>query len=161
MQAKFGSFAKLFTESSIVLGHQASSKEEALSSFLDELVVKGVLQREHLKEISSALGKRESLGSTGIGNGVAVPHAKLKTLDRAVVALACLPDGVDYAAIDGEPVHILFLLLSPTKEGSTHVGLLKWIATLARSADFRRFLLRSQTPRDVLALIEEMSQEIA
>ena len=77
------------------------------------------------------LDERERLGSTGIGNGVAVPHCKLKKLDRVVMAIGTSRSGVDFAAVDGEPVRLFFVVLSPEKDPAAHLQSLasisKWV----------------------------------
>lgn len=160
MQAKAMDFTKLFRESHIILDLDSADKEPLLSEILEKLVTNGVLSEETTKEVLSLLLKRESLGSTGIGNSVAIPHAKLKGLDRAVAAVARSTVGVDYNSVDGEPVNIIFLILSPAEDAESHVSILKWVSTIARHADFRRFFLRAKTNAEAVALIEEMAEEL-
>ncbi len=90
--------------------------------------------------VLEVLLERERLGSTGIGEGVALPHGKLPGLGELVLALGRSPSGVDFDAADGQPAHLFFLLLSP--EGSTrHLQVLAGLARLLREAAFRRRLL--------------------
>lgn len=82
------------------------------------------------KEIAASLMERERLGSTGFGNGVAIPHGKIESLDRVFGYFARLSQPIDYQAIDGLPVDLVFLLLSPTDAGADH---LKALASVSRA----------------------------
>jgi mannitol/fructose-specific phosphotransferase system IIA component (Ntr-type) len=104
------------------------------------------------------LHEREALGSTGLGNGVAVPHVKQTRVAEIRLAVAISAAGIPFDAIDGRPVHIMFLVLG-TKGAAPeeHLQVLRWVSGLARNADFRRFA-RSAGSRDALReLLTEMS----
>jgi mannitol/fructose-specific phosphotransferase system IIA component (Ntr-type) len=88
---------------------------------------------------------------------VAVPHVKGDDVARPTLVLARCKKGLDWNAIDGRLVHSLFLLMSPSAEPETHLQGLRWIATLARSADFRRFLLDARDAAAMRDLLREMS----
>ena len=108
------------------------------------------------------LAAREELGTTGIGMGVAIPHVKLKGLRSAVCSLSIHSDGLDWQAVDGAPVQILFTVLRPDQAGDEHdperhLEMMNWIARLAREGDFRSFAIRSKTKTDLVNLLKEMS----
>jgi len=103
------------------------------------------------------LTEREAIGSTGLGNGVAVPHLKSDEVQGVTMVLARSKAGIEWQAIDGRPVHIVFLLVSPADEPEAHLRCLRWIATLARSADFRRFLLDAADVEAMRELLREMA----
>lgn len=92
-------------------------------------------QRLGLKatEIHASVSEREQLGSTGFGQGVAIPHGKIESLDRIYGLLAHLAEPIDYKAIDGRPVDLVFLLLSPTNAGAEHLKALAAISRVTRS----------------------------
>ena len=91
----------------------AGTKEQAIQAMVDCLKNCGVIPNDEAESIVAAILKREELGSTGIGNGVAVPHTKHPSVDRLIATVALSKEGVDFASLDGEAVHIFFLLVSP------------------------------------------------
>lgn len=98
---------------------RALTKSEAIHAVVKRLG-ETALPADQLQEACEAVLNRERLGSTGIGRGVAIPHAKLPSLSKLVGAVALFRDGIDYDSIDGEPVYLLFLLLgSPNRPGSS------------------------------------------
>ncbi|MCC6783189.1 MAG: PTS sugar transporter subunit IIA [Planctomycetes bacterium] len=114
---------------------QAAAVDEILAAALGE----GRLAKGKLPAIKKKLAEREALGSTGIGNGVAVPHVKTDAVASPVLVLGRSAEGIDWSAIDGRRVHVVFLILVPTTATQEHLALLRWISSLARDADFRRF----------------------
>lgn len=105
--------------------------------------------------IASALRTREELGSTGIGRGVAVPHTKHPAVDKLVGTVAISDEGVDFDSLDGEKVHLLFLLISPPDRPGDHLRALENISRQLRDDTFCRFLKQSKDPADVWQLLEE------
>ena len=100
---------------------QVVSKEAAIRAIVESLKNTGRLQAEDEESIVAAILKREELGSTGIGNGVAVPHTKHPSVDRLIATVAISKEGVDFASLDGEAVHIFFLLISPPDRPGDHL----------------------------------------
>ena len=96
-----------------------------------------------IKTVVDVLQERERLGSTGIGEGIAIPHGKLEGLDRVVLAFGRSRAGVDFESLDGAPVHLIFLLLSPADSASMHLMVLARIARLMKSRSFREALLKA------------------
>ena len=107
------------------------------------------------ESIVEAILKREELGSTGIGRGVAVPHTKHPAIDKLVGTVAVSDEGVDFDSLDGEKVHLLFLLVSPPDRPGDHLRALENISRQLRDDTFCRFLKQSKTPDDVWQLLEE------
>lgn len=101
------------------------------------------------------LSERESLQSTGIGDGVAIPHGKLPGLQHLLAAFARSRAGVDFESIDGQPTHLFFLLVVPEHSGGLHLKALARISRFFRDAAFRKALLEAETRDDVLRAIEE------
>ncbi|MFO0981625.1 MAG: PTS sugar transporter subunit IIA [Planctomycetota bacterium] len=148
--------ASLFSEKTVIPRLQASAKIEVLSEMVDCLVTSGTVTASKREPVLRALREREKLGSTGVGGGVAIPHVKLDFLRTSVAAVGVAPQGIDYAAVDGEPVFIVFMLISPTDKASEHLSALQWISRMARHRDFIRFMRASSTPAEVLGLFEEL-----
>src|SRR5712671_8038871 len=93
---------------------EADEKEAVIRAMGKALVEAGKISQDNYESIIAAILKREELGSTGIGRGVAVPHTKHPAVDKLVATIALSKEGVEFASLDGERVHILFLLMSPT-----------------------------------------------
>jgi mannitol/fructose-specific phosphotransferase system IIA component (Ntr-type) len=102
-----------------------------------------------------ALMARESLGSTGLEQGIAVPHAKTKTVDSLTVALGISPKGIDFQAIDSNPSKLFFLLLAPPDQSGPHIEALADIARITRSQAFCRTVIGSTSPQEVVELFSE------
>ena len=111
------------------------------------------------EEIVRVLMERERLGSTGIGEGIAIPHGKLKNLERMVIAFGLSRQGVAFDAIDGLPARIFFLIITPEASTGLHLKLLARISRLLREAHIREGLSRVESPAHVLALIAEEDEE--
>lgn len=101
------------------------------------------------------LVERENLQSTGIGDGVAIPHGKLPGLQHLLAAFARSREGVDFESIDGQPTHLFFLLVVPEHSGGLHLKALARISRFFRDAAFRKALLEAESRDDVLRAIEE------
>ena len=139
----------------IVPDLEASSKEGAIRAMVSALKDAGSIPAADEESIIAAIVKREELGSTGIGNGVAVPHTKHPSVDRLVATVAVSKNGVDFASLDGEDVFILFLLVSPPDRPGDHLRGLENISRHLRDQTFCNFLKQARTKKDVLDLLNE------
>ena len=144
-------------DEAVILDAEAPTKEGFLDAMLDAMVAAGRVQTADRAGIGKQLREREALGSTGIGNGIAVPHVKSGKIDQICLALARSGDGIDYQAIDGLPVHTVFLILAPVDQAESHLQALRWISSLARNGDFRRFVQSAGGEAEVRDLLREMS----
>jgi nitrogen PTS system EIIA component len=145
----------------IVPDLQATSKEDAIRAMVASLKKSGAIPAADEEGIISAILKREELGSTGIGNGVAVPHTKHPSVDRLVATVALSKSGVDFASLDGEDVFILFLLISPPDRPGDHLRGLENISRHLRDQTFCSFLRQSNTQKDIIDLLDEADGELA
>ena len=155
-------WSTLFTHRATSAKLKASDKPEALCEVVSKLVAAGQLDADLEAAAVKTLLAREERGSTGIGMNVAIPHVKLKGLDRVVCSLSVFPDGLEWQAVDGAPVQVLFTVLRPVDandnyDPTEHLEMMRWIATLAREPDFRRFASRSTTQKELIALLREMA----
>jgi PTS system nitrogen regulatory IIA component len=136
---------------------QAKTKREVIA----ELV--GLLEKAHGissgGEILDRVLKRETMMSTGIGNGIAIPHGKARAVDRLVAACGVSRTGVNFDAVDGEPATLFILLISPEDVGGPHVKVLANISRLLKEESVREGLKRADSPQAFLALLRE-SEEI-
>lgn len=135
---------------------KATAKEDALREIVGRLQENGELPARLAKTALESLVAREKMGSTGIGNGIAIPHVKLRGgPEETLVAIARSAAGVDFAAIDGEKVFVLFLVVSQEERAEDHLAILKSISALVRDGYRHRLLLGSRTPEDFVDLFKE------
>jgi len=105
------------------------------------------------REVLDVVQQREKLGSTGIGNGIAIPHGKLAKLDRLFGLFARLDRSIDFEALDGQPVDLVFLLLAPESAGADHLKALARVARLLRSAETAKMLRDSRDAEAIYAVL--------
>jgi len=135
---------------------QSAERDEAIKELLEGLVEAGALSDELAPRALDAVLDRERLGSTAIGRAVAVPHAMLAELDRIIVAFGYSPGGVEFNALDGEPVHQIFLVLAPRNCADEYIGVMERITHLVQNEDFRRFSAQADSPDGLVELVQEM-----
>jgi PTS system fructose-specific IIA component/PTS system nitrogen regulatory IIA component len=119
------------------------------------LVTAGGIKEDQQGSIIEAVMKREELGSTGIGRGVAVPHTKHPSVDRLIGTVGISQNGVDFNSLDGEKVQIFFLLVSPPDRPGDHLRALENISRQLRDDTFCRFLRQSKGVDDIKQLLQE------
>ncbi len=136
----------------------AKTKADAIRAMVGSLKKVGMIPEADEEGIVAAIMKREELGSTGIGNGVAVPHTKHPSVTRLVATVAVSKVGVDFASLDGEDVFILFLLVSPPDRPGDHLRGLETISRHLREQTFCSFLKQSNTADDVFELLKEVDE---
>ncbi len=134
---------------------QAIKKKETLKELIDKLVVAKRIKENAKEKILQALLDREKLGSTGIGQGVAIPHAKTDKVTEIVCAFATSRKGVEFDALDGEKVYIIFLLIAPQDSAGMHLKVLAKISRLLKDKFFRQALREAKAPSEVVKIIKE------
>ncbi|NPV03246.1 MAG: PTS transporter subunit EIIA [Syntrophaceae bacterium] len=102
--------------------------------------------------------EREKLGSTGIGDGIAIPHGKLKNLDRLMISFGRSRQGIDFDAIDGKPVHLFFLLMAPESSTGQHLKALAKISRLLKDPEFRNDLMTAAGAEEIYRKIAEKDE---
>jgi len=112
------------------------------------------------EDLMRVLMERERLGSTGIGDGVGIPHGKMKDLESMVVGFGLSRKGVDFESIDGLPTHIFFLLITPEDSTGLHLKLLARISKILKNDLFRENLLNATGRDEILSIIEEEEKEL-
>jgi PTS system fructose-specific IIA component/PTS system nitrogen regulatory IIA component len=133
----------------------AADKESAIAELVGALIAAGQVQADEQESIVKAIMKREELGSTGIGRGVAVPHTKHPSVDRLIGTVGISRGGVDFHSLDGEKVQLFFLLISPPDRPGDHLRALENISRQLRDDTFCRFLKQAKSAHDVQQLLEE------
>jgi PTS system nitrogen regulatory IIA component len=133
----------------------ATTKEGVIREMVESLRVAGQFRGADLEDIVRAILKREFLGSTGIGRGVAIPHTKHQSVDRLVGTVAVAPRGVNFDSLDGEPVHVFVLLISPQDRPGDHLRALENVSRCLRDDNFVRSLRSATTREEVAALLDK------
>ncbi len=162
MTTRTTDFWKLFKPVHCNIKLEASTKEGVLEELVDTLVKSNALDEPMAPAALKALTDRERTASTGIGMNVAIPHVKIAGLQRVVASLSRHPDGVEWSALDGEPVQLFFTVLRPAEpttdyDPDRHLAMMGWISRLCRDADFRRFAIRAKTRKELVDLLKEMA----
>lgn len=140
-------------EKAIVADIKATDKEGVIRELVDSLAkAEGIKNKEELIEV---LLSRESLGSTGIGQGVGIPHGKTDSVKKLVAAFGVCHQGVNFEALDGEPVYLFFLLVAPEDSAGPHLKGLARISRLLRDKYFRESLKQLYDDKAILKLIRE------
>lgn len=148
---------ELFEEKFVATKLQSKNKEVLLEELVEVLVAGKAINKKQASKALELLRKREQVGSTGIGSGVAIPHIKLPGLKTVCTAIGIHPEGVDYRSIDGGKVKLAFLILRPEEDHEEHLKLLQWIAKLGRNPDFRSFAIAAKNEAEIVSLLKEMS----
>jgi PTS system fructose-specific IIA component/PTS system nitrogen regulatory IIA component len=148
-------FADFVSAEAIRSDLHANTKEGVVREMTSALLEAGKVTAGELDSIVKAIMKREELGSTGIGRGVAVPHTKHPSVDRLVGTVAVSRQGVDFESLDGEKVQLFFLLVSPPDRPGDHLRALENISRQLRDDMFCRFLKQAKTREDIQHLLEE------
>jgi PTS system fructose-specific IIA component/PTS system nitrogen regulatory IIA component len=134
---------------------KATDKQGVIREMVQSVLDAGGVKKEDYEGIVKAIIKREELGSTGIGRGIAVPHTKHPSVARLVGCVAVNADGIDFDSLDCEKVQLFFLLISPPDCPGDHLRALEHITRQLKDDTFCRFLKQSKTKEDILSLLEE------
>ncbi len=144
---------EILVQDAVILNLGVRTKNDVLAEMTAALAkVEPQIDSERLHEV---LLEREALQSTGIGDGIAIPHGKVAGLDRLVATFARSVEGVDFESIDGQPTHHLFMLVVPEHSGGKYLKALARISRFFRDPAFRQRLTDAETLDDVLSAIEE------
>jgi PTS system nitrogen regulatory IIA component len=143
----------ILPKKSIIPDLKGRTKKQVLEELIDAVLEeKPELDRERLMAV---LLERERLGSTGIGDGIAIPHGKTKDLSQLILAFGKSADGVDFESMDGKPVHLFFLLVAPENCTGIHLRALARIARLLKNAPVRKRLVSVNTQDEIYAVIQQ------
>jgi PTS system nitrogen regulatory IIA component len=136
-------------ESCVIADLKGVTKNEVLTEMASSLKEAGFIS--NVEEAVNVILERERLGSTGIGDGIAIPHGKMKGIDHILCAFGRSTQGVEFDAVDGKPVHILFLLLAPEDSAGLHNQMLSRISRILRDPSFRKHLAEQGKRKDLYA----------
>lgn len=144
---------EVLKKENIFLSFEANDKDEAIEGFISALEKTGSINEA--QALKDALFEREKLGTTGVGDGIAMPHARSSAIKDLSVAFFRSEKGIDFKSIDNQPVYLVFMLLAPISCGGPYLKLLARISRLLRSADFRGSLMSAKTDEEILNIIQE------
>ena len=136
----------------------AKTRDGAIRELAEALVAAGAIARKNVEDIIKAVLVREAQATTGIGKGVALPHAKIKGLNKPIGTIGCSSDGIDFAALDSKPVYSVILLLSSPDNPDEHLQAMEAIFKHVQRDIFRKLLRQSQTAEAIVELIREADE---
>jgi fructose-specific phosphotransferase system IIA component len=149
----------LLSQNAISTELKSKTKEDMLSELADLLVQSDTIKKTEKTEILKRLKERELLGSTGIGKGVAIPHAKCPKVKNMAAAFGISKTGVDFKSLDGEPTYIFFLLIAPGETPGPHLKALAKISRLLDDKFIRDRLKSASSPQEVYKTIKDEEQK--
>ncbi len=132
-----------------------ADKRAVISALVQSLVKARKINAENSDEIIEGALAREAIGSTGIGHGIAIPHCRTALVKSIVCAFGTSESGIDFDSLDGEPVHSVFLLLTPPDQKEQHLQLMKSFASQIRKEHFCEFLHQARAPQVLVDLLTE------
>ena len=136
----------------IQLDLRASGKQEAIQELVELFVAAGKL--DNPDELVNELLEQEKRGSTGIGDGIAIPHKLTRRATRSIMAFGCKKAGLDFEALDRQPVYLVFLILGPPRKVTEHLQVLSKLSRLLHNKLLRQQLLDAQQPNEILEIVQ-------
>lgn len=137
---------------------KARTRDETITELVEALAAAGVVPKRNVSEIIKAVVKRESQATTGIGKGIALPHAKLKNIRKPVGTIGQSSEGIDFSALDSKPVYSVILLLSSPDDPDEHLQAMETIFKHVQRDMFRKFLRQGRTTEAIVDLIQEADE---
>jgi len=150
---------QIVPDNAIIPALKATDRDEVVAELVDALVQADAAAEPLRDELVKRVLERESRGSTGFGRGVAVPHVKHAAIGEIVAAIGLSEPGIDFNSLDKQPVHSVFLLLSPAQKPEEHLQAMEIIFKNLSQDTFRRFLRQASTVEEVQQLLDEADQQ--
>jgi len=145
----------IVVEKAIVPNMAALKRDDAIRELLDALVASGKVSAENRDAFAKAIIARENKGSTGLNHGVAIPHTKSASISSPMAAIGVSRSGIDFNALDKQPVYSIVLMLSPEAKPELHLEAIQAVFSHLSKDQFRRFLRQATTVKDVVTLLDE------
>ena len=152
--------AEFLCKDAVTTELKASNKADLIGEMVTLLVDAGAIEKKHKAKIVESLMAREALGSTAIGQGIAIPHAKSDTVSKLVSALAVSKKGISFDSLDGEPAYIFFLLVAPADSAGPHLKALARVSRLLKDKFLRDSLKNAKATKDILELVSQEDSRI-
>jgi len=134
---------------------KCTTKPEVIAELVDLLISAGSLEKKHRKKVFEILMAREALGSTAIGQGIAIPHGKYEYIKKLVGCLGISKQGIQFDSLDGEPAHIFFLLIAPIDSAGPHLKALARISRLLKDKYIRDSLKTAKDDKSIVAIVQQ------
>jgi len=150
--------SEIMVTDAIVPELQAKTREEAVRELVKALAAAGAVPKKSIEDIVKAIMVREAQATTGIGKGVALPHAKLKGIKKPLGTIGRSGEGIEFASLDAKPVFSIILLLSSPDNPDEHLQAMETIFKHVQRDIFRKFLRQSQTKQAIVDLIHEADE---
>ncbi|MDR1518839.1 MAG: PTS sugar transporter subunit IIA [Planctomycetota bacterium] len=141
--------AELIHEDNIIINPASEERQSVIKALVQNMVATGLVVKTQASTVSRLINEREALGSTALGGGVAIPHARIGFAKRPLLAFARLRNGQGFNSLDGASVHFVFLALTPKDDDDAHRAVLQAITSFVRQAVHRKALSGCLTPADV------------
>jgi mannitol/fructose-specific phosphotransferase system IIA component (Ntr-type) len=142
----------------IIAELDAATRDEAIEQLVSALAGAGAISKRSVKEAVAAVLSRENQATTGIGKGISLPHAKIKSIRKVVGAIGRSTKGIEFSALDSKPVYIVILLLSNPDKPDEHLQAMETIFKHVQRDIFRKFLRQCETAGSITELIEEADE---
>jgi PTS system nitrogen regulatory IIA component len=147
----------ILSPQSVIVGLRGETKEDIIEELVDALAAGATISDR--EKVLQAVLEREKIMSTGIGDGIAIPHGKSDAVVRLAAALGTQKRGVDFEALDGEPAFVFFLLVSPANVSGPHIKALARISRLLKNDDFKKKLIGAANAAEIMAIVESEERE--
>ena len=152
--------AEFLCKDAVTTELKSTTKADVISELVALLVDAGAIEKKHKTKIIESLMAREALGSTAIGQGIAIPHAKSDAVSKLVSTLAVSKKGISFDSLDGEPAYIFFLLVAPADSAGPHLKALARVSRLLKDKFLRDSLKSAKAAKDILELVAQEDSRI-
>jgi fructose-specific phosphotransferase system IIA component len=144
---------EILDEDLIIVVDKVEDKFTMIEKMVDQALKKGIIMTR--EPILHKIKEREELESTGVIEGIAIPHARTEAVKDLLIIIGVIKEGLDFNSLDGKPVHLVFLIVAPEDAKQKYIKVLARISRMCRQEDFRKALLDSGTPSEVISLLEK------
>ncbi len=150
--------SNLMKQELICLDLESTEKNDTISEMVEVLVQKQAIRNREifLREVS----ERERFGSSGIGEGVAIPHARTEVVEEIIIAFGRSHKGIDFESLDRKPVYLIFLIASPVKDNELYLRALACLSRFLRESKFRQGLLQAKTTDEVFSMLSSFEEKL-
>ena len=153
-------FSKLVKKKNVFSDLEGTDRETVLREMVGRLHENGELGETDVEPIIEGLMSRERLGTTGIGRGLAIPHVRYDELAKLLIAVGRSDTGIDFASVDGSPVTIVFLIISPESQQDDYLAALRWVSIVARDEYHNKLLHGARTQDDFIELFQDIEEAL-
>jgi len=140
---------------------KSKTKKDVIDELINLLIDTGAIDKKQKKKVLEVLLAREALGSTAIGQGIAIPHGKCDSVKKLVGCLGVSKEGIDFESLDGEPAHIFFLLVAPVDSAGPHLKALARISRLLKDKFIRDSLRAASDEKEILKIVQQEDGRLA